>query len=190
VLWLNPLGNAAQMHESRQRVQILQKNKTFLPRLAVVQVGTRVEFPNEDPFFHNVFSLFEGKRFDLGLYEAESSRAVVINREGISYVFCNIHPEMSAVVVALKTPYYGIANRNGEIVIPNVPAGRYRMKVWHEKVLPETLNGFARTIVVSHEATSFGVLRLPEERNLSRGRKNKYGHEYDITSPNSIYVRP
>ena len=64
-----------------------------------------------------VFSLFEGKRFDLGLYEAGTTRVVHFDRVGVSYIFCNIHPEMSAVVLALKTPYYGISNAAGKIVL-------------------------------------------------------------------------
>jgi hypothetical protein len=58
-----------------------------------------VEFPNKDPFFHNVFSLFEGKRFDLGLYEANSTKSVRFDHAGVSYIFCNIHSQMSAAVV-------------------------------------------------------------------------------------------
>src|SRR3974377_550595 len=110
--------------------RLVQRKKSFSPHLLVVPVGTAVDFPNHDPFFHNVFSLFEGKRFDLGLYEAGATRTVVFNRVGISYIFCNIHPEMSAVVIALKTPYYGISDRAGTIAIPNVPAGRYELHVW------------------------------------------------------------
>src|SRR5207248_4414797 len=97
---------AQHLARRRQELRLVQKNKTFGPHLVVVQVGSAVEFPNQDPFFHNVFSLFEGKRFDLGLYESGSTRSVVFNRAGVSYIFCNIHPEMSAVVVALNTTYY------------------------------------------------------------------------------------
>ena len=68
--------------------------------MLVVPVGSVVAFPNRDPFFHNVFSLFEGKRFDLGLYEAGSTRDVLFDKPGVSYIFCNIHAEMSAVVIA------------------------------------------------------------------------------------------
>src|SRR5262249_42774641 len=97
VVWLTHTDDAAPFLgvRARKRVQLLQKSKRFSPHLLVVPVGSSVEFPNQDPFFHNVFSLFEGKRFDLGLYESGSSRTVIFNREGISYIFCNIHPEMS-----------------------------------------------------------------------------------------------
>ena len=104
VVWLTPLKPdgrpAATGHPGPFR--LVQKDKMFTPHLLVVPTGTSVEFPNEDPFFHNVFSLFNGQRFDLGLYESGTSRAVRFDREGVSYIFCNIHPEMGAVVLALE----------------------------------------------------------------------------------------
>jgi plastocyanin len=188
VVWLTRLGGPS-IGATAERRQLVQKRKHFSPHLIVVRVGTAVEFPNQDPFFHNVFSLFEGKRFDLGLYEAGTTRTVVFNRPGISYIFCNIHPDMSAVVVALETPYFGISDRSGTITIPNVPLGRYEMKIWHERVLPETLSSLTRTIQVSGSATSLGVLHLPKERNLLQTHKNKYGRDYDPVSAESTYPR-
>src|SRR5882724_88559 len=111
VVWLTPVGTSS---ESKQAPgpppKLVQKSKSFSPHLLIVPVGSTVEFPNRDPFFHNVFSLFEGKRFDLGLYEAGTSRIVHFDRAGISYIFCNIHPEMSAVVITLPTPFYGVSD--------------------------------------------------------------------------------
>src|SRR5262249_17788227 len=110
LVWLVPSGSvdpAALSAFEAQHLQLTQKNKSFSPHILVVPVGAVVAFPNRDPIFHNVFSLYEGKRFDLGLYEAGSTRDVRFDKPGISYIFCNIHPEMSAVVVALDTPYYG-----------------------------------------------------------------------------------
>jgi plastocyanin len=190
VVWLTPAADSPHIRSAPQARQLVQKHKTFAPHLLVVQVGTPVEFPNKDPFFHNVFSLFEGKRFDLGLYEAGSSRTVVFNRAGISYIFCNIHPEMSAVVVSLTTPYYGISDRKGLVVIPNVPSGRYEIHVWHERVLPETLNNLTRSVVISPTASSLGIFHLPEQRNLSQNHKNKYGRDYENASNGPIYTRP
>src|SRR5208337_2948657 len=125
-----------------------------------VPVGTQVEFPNRDPFFHNVFSLFEGKRFDLGLYEAGSSRDVVFDKPGISYIFCDIHAEMSAVIIALPTPYYAIADRKGELVIPHVPAGRYMVHIWYEAALPQQLNSLTREVAISENESTLGLFRL------------------------------
>jgi plastocyanin len=193
VVWLNPVGTQSPIVGSphRQSTQLLQKNKTFSPHLVVVQVGSAVEFPNNDPFFHNVFSLFEGKRFDLGLYEAGSTRSVVFNRAGVSYIFCNIHPEMSAVVVALKTPYYGISDHKGLVTIANVPAGMYQLEVWHERVLPESIESLKRTVTISATSSSLGAIRLISQRNLSSAHKNKYGRDYDNPTPNApVYIRP
>jgi plastocyanin len=193
VVWLTLLGdtNAKEDSHSHRRLQLLQKNKSFSPHVLVVQLGEPVDFPNHDPFFHNVFSLFEGKRFDLGLYEAGSSRAVVFDREGISYIFCNIHAEMSAVIIALKSPYYGISDRKGMIKIADVPPGRYEMRVWDERALPEHLAAQTRTVEITESAHSIGVLRLAEQRSALLTHKNKYGQDYDSPTPNSpIYNRP
>src|SRR3954469_8802584 len=103
VVWLVPAGDNADTRSlpGNTHARLVQKNKTFQPHVLVIPVGSVVEFPNRDPFLHNVFSLFEGKRFDLGLYEAGSTREVHFNKPGISYIFCNIHAQMSAVVIAL-----------------------------------------------------------------------------------------
>ncbi len=171
-------------------LRLAQHNKSFEPHLLVVPVRSVVEFPNRDPFFHNVFSLFEGKRFDLGLYEAGTTRNVVFDRPGISYIFCNIHSEMSAVVIALDTPYYGASNARGEILILNVPSGRYVMHVWHQSALPDTLNGLTREVTVSESQSSLGVVQLAQT-TLPQAHKNKYGRDYDNPAPNApVYTRP
>jgi len=193
VVWLTRLGDsvAPQAAAGSLRQQLVQRNKSFLPHVLVVRVGAPVEFPNADPFFHNVFSLFEGKRFDLGLYEAGSSRTVAFDREGISYIFCNIHADMSGVVVALKTPYFGTSDRRGVIAIPNVPLGRYELRIWHERALPESLDTQTHEILISEASHSFGVLRLTEQRNTSQAHKNKYGQDYDNSTPAiPVYRRP
>lgn len=193
VVWLTPLGDSGetQAPSPPQRLQLVQRHKSFSPRVLVVPVGSPVEFPNQDPFFHNVFSLFEGKRFDLGLYEAGTKRTLTFDRPGVSYIFCNIHAEMSAVVIALKTPYYAISDRNGGIAIPNVPRGRYEMRVWHELVLPEVLNNLTRTILISETSHSFGAVHLAEQRKLTQTHKNKYGQDYNNpTPPVAAYPHP
>jgi plastocyanin len=193
VVWLTRIGESGESQSSSgmPRQQLVQKNKSFSPHLIVTQVGSSVAFPNRDPFFHNVFSLFEGKRFDLGLYEAGSSRAVIFDREGISYIFCNIHPEMSGVVVAIRTPYYGISDARGMIAIPDVPPGRYEMHVWHERAIPEALDSHVRTLVVSESLRSFGALRVAEQRNAPQAHKNKYGEDYETPAPAvPVYPRP
>ena len=191
VLWLDPAQRAAVPTPApTDHLRLEQHNKSFEPSLLIVPVGSVVEFPNRDPFFHNVFSLFEGKRFDLGLYEAGTTRNVVFDRPGISYIFCNIHPEMSAVVIALETPYYGVSNSRGEILIRSVPSGRYVLHVWYQSSLPETLNGLTREVAVSQSEPSLGVIRVAEA-TLLQTHKNKYGRDYDPSAPaNPAYPRP
>ncbi len=185
VVWLTPIENGLPaLPSSKQSLRLTQHNKSFEPHVLVVPVGSVVEFPNRDPFFHNVFSLFEGKKFDLGLYEAGSTRNVIFDRNGISYIFCNIHAEMSAVVVALDTPYFGISNRKGELVIPSVPPGRYTMRIWHETALLDALNALTREIRVTENSSTLGMLQVPAGPSASQ-HKNKYGMEYEPPAPSS-----
>src|SRR5690242_2949969 len=88
VVWLTPVDTATPPLQPKH-ARLAQHNKQFQPHLLVIPAGSVVDFPNEDPFFHNVFSLFQGKRFDLGLYEAGTSRAVSFEHPGISFIFCN-----------------------------------------------------------------------------------------------------
>jgi plastocyanin len=193
VVWLNPVGGttAETPHQDASKIpQLVQKNKTFQPSLLVIPVGGKVEFPNRDPFFHNVFSLFEGKRFDLGLYESGTTRFVQFDKPGISYIFCNIHAEMSAVIVALSTPYFAISNARGEVSIANVPPGRYDLQIFHTSVTPDALRAVNREITVAPGDTSLGTLSLSES-GLEVAHKNKYGRDYDRPDPdNPAYARP
>jgi plastocyanin len=187
VVWLTPLDDRAlrAVSEATPAIpRLVQKDKTFVPHLLVVPAGTAVEFPNHDPFFHNVFSLFEGKRFDLGLYEAGTTRMVHFDRVGVSYIFCNIHPEMSAVVLALKTPYYGVSNAAGKVSLPHVPQGRYTMQVFAETSGLENLKALTKNITVSEPDQSLGVIRVLQD-GPPAPHKNKYGREYD--APGSDY---
>ncbi len=187
-MWLTPVGAAglrpASQAVSATRPRLTQKSKSFQPHLLVVPVGSVVEFPNRDPFFHNVFSLFEGKRFDLGLYEAGSTREVHFDKPGVSYIFCNIHAEMSAVVIALATPYYGISNDRGEISVPNVPSGTYKLSVWYEAAPPENLKLAAREIELSTATADLGVLHVPVSK-AHPSHKNKYGRDYEPPAPDA-----
>jgi plastocyanin len=185
VVWLSPIGaHTAAKPLPNHPLRLTQHNKSFEPHLLVVPVGAVVQFPNRDPFFHNVFSLFEGKRFDLGLYEAGTTRNVSFDRVGISYIFCNIHAEMSAVVIALDTPYYGISNRKGEVVIPGVPAGHYTMRAWYETALPEALDAMTREVSVTENSSTLGVLEIPASPTAT-AHKNKYGMDYETPNPNT-----
>ncbi len=190
VVWLTPAaGSGIELDPPKANVggnpRLVQKNKSFEPRVLVVPAGSMVEFPNRDPFFHNVFSLFEGKRFDLGLYEAGTTRAVRFDRQGISYIFCNIHPEMSAVIITVSTPLYAIANDEGQVNIAGVPYGRYVLHTWSEGMGPENEKPLMREVTIGEAAASLGVIRVPEADGQHVAHKNKYGREYDEPTPDS-----
>jgi plastocyanin len=184
-------GAYSRSHAGCTHAVLAQKNKAFEPHLLVVTRGSTVEFPNHDPWFHNVFSLFNGKRFDLGLYEAGTSRTVRFDREGVSFIFCNIHPEMSAVVVVLGSPYFATTNKQGDFTIPEVPAGRYMLHVWNESAQPVTLQALSREVQLSDSSHSLGTIRVAVTRAASIPHKNKYGQDYEPPSPNNpVYVQP
>jgi plastocyanin len=192
VVWLTPIGATVEPpHQKASQIpQLVQKNKSFHPSLLVIPVGGKVEFPNHDPFFHNVFSLFEGKRFDLGLYESGTTRFVQFDKPGVSFIFCNIHAQMSAVVIALTTPYYGISDARGEVSIPNVPPGRYKLQFFHSSVTPEGLRAMSREITIAPGDTALGTFTLTET-DVTVAHKNKYGRDYDRPDPDSpAYARP
>jgi plastocyanin len=192
VIWLTPIGLAVDppRQDPSNIPKLVQKNKSFHPSLLVIPVGGKVEFPNHDPFFHNVFSLFEGQRFDLGLYESGTTRFVKFDKPGISFIFCNIHAEMSAVVITLATPYYAISDARGNLTIPNVPAGRYELELFHSSVTPDVLNTLKREITVAPDDTTLGTFALAES-DVVLAHKNKYGRDYDRPEPNSpAYAQP
>ncbi len=159
LLWLDPID--VDVHgiawPERPPYRLLQKNKMFTPHLLVVPVGSSVAFPNADPFFHNVFSLFDGSRFDLGLYEAGSTRNVRFSRKGFSFIFCNIHPEMAAVVAALDTPLWASTAGSDTLTIAEVPAGRYRVHLWMEGQETQQLDRWTHELTVApNEVTNAG----------------------------------
>ena len=195
VLWLTPVGGRAgvppRAPSGGPHPQLVQKNKHFEPHVLAVEVGSAVDFPNRDPFFHNVFSLFDGKRFDLGLYEAGSTRTVHFDRAGICYIFCNIHPQMSAVVVVVDSPYFTVSNGAGEISIPHVPSGRYLVHVWEEHCSAKNLKAASRRADIGVNDVSLGSIHLEESQELVMVHLNKYGRDYDpqvFSSP--IYSQP
>jgi plastocyanin len=190
VVWLRALDASAASGDAQpKRQKLIQSHKTFEPHVLVVQAGSTVDFPNRDPFFHNVFSLFEGKRFDLGLYEAGTANSVRFDRVGVSFLFCNIHPEMSAVVVSVDTPYFGVSDSAGNVTIANVPDGRYEVHYWAERGLPESLKQLIRTVSIASSSRSLTSVQIAENPDFTTTHKNKYGQDY-TPPPNTDYSRP
>lgn len=186
IISLTPLdqSHAASLRQPPTRAVLTQKNKTFSPHLLVIPPGSVVEFPNRDPFFHNVFSLFEGKRFDLGLYESGTTRSVKFDRPGVSYIFCNIHPQMNAIVISLDTPYYSLANSAGAVKIANVQPGEYLMQIWAEGLNSDEMGKLSRRVTVNDHPVQLGTIQVPSSESLVQ-HKNKYGRDYDAAASSS-----
>ena len=137
IVWLEPLpGTPALPFNPDGPYTLLQKNRTFTPHLLVIPVGSVVQFPNADPFFHNVFSLSTAagpNGFDLGRYPKGESRTVTFERPGTVQVFCHIHSDMSASVLVLQNPYFAQPADDHRYVIDDVPEGDYTIVGWHER---------------------------------------------------------
>jgi len=113
-----------------KKIVVDQRNLAFVPHVLAVRVGTTVEFPNNDKVFHNVFSFRDGKKFDLGMYPKGAMKPITFDKPGLARLFCNIHPNMAAYVMALESPYFAVSNENGRFTIAGVPPGTYTYHAW------------------------------------------------------------
>ncbi len=188
VVWLEPMLTPAPPPKPGLKARMEQRNKTFLPHVLAVQMGAMVDFPNFDPIFHNAFSNYNGQLFDIGLYPPGTSRSVRFGRAGVVRVFCNIHPNMSAVIVALNTPYYATTQKDGTFRIDDVPAGEYRLRVFHERATDATLTALTKTITVGAGPLVLPAVPISESGYLAIPHTNKFGHEYHTPADeNSLY---
>ena len=170
VVYAEPLDRTAPATPGKATFQ--QKNKTFLPHVAAVPVGSTVIFPNDDAIFHNVFSLSPPQPFDLGLYRAGASKQQVFAKPGVHHVFCNIHPQMSAFLVVAPTPFVTVAAQDGTWRL-EVPPGRYRVTALSERASPVVVE-----VTVSGAATAVEGLVLDESAFLAAPHTNKFGKPY------------
>jgi len=145
-----PVPGAAR--ESAVTRTLLQQDTTFVPAAVAIPVGGTVEFPNGDPFFHNVFSYSDVKRFDLGRYPEGESKSVVFDRAGIVQVFCEVHEHMRGAIVVTENPYHAVVGEDGTFQIPDIPAGRHTLVVWHQEA-------GRRTVTVN--VTDGGTVEIP-----------------------------
>ena len=132
VVWLEAPSVGRQI----QTVVLDQRNMTFEPRVLVAPVGSTVEFPNNDRVLHNVFSFHDGERFDLGLYPVGDVRYWTVDVPGVSRVFCNIHPNMVAYIVAVTSSFYAVSDKEGTFLIRDVPPGSYTYHAWRAGEAP------------------------------------------------------
>jgi len=164
-------------------VEIAITDKTYAPHVVVVPLGSTVRFPNHDPFNHNVFSASEPNSFDLGLYGRGEAKSNTFAHPGLVRIYCNVHPRMVAYVLVMENRYYAQPANDGSFAIDNVPAGRYRLHVWHERIPSEVVKDVA--------AGSGGEPELQIALN-ARGYKwqphrNKYGRNYPTNAGRERY---
>jgi plastocyanin len=182
VVWLTP----AQPRETPRPApvaRLVQKDKRFSPHVIAVRTGSEIEFPNQDPFFHDVFSIYRGKPFDLGLYESGAVRKVRFSQPGVSYIFCSIHPEMSAAVVAVPTPYFAVTAADGSFQIGHLPPGRYQIEFWYELASEAELRTLAHSVEIGSAGAPLAVTL--HSSDISAPHLNKYGQEYPVENPKS-----
>ncbi len=190
VLWLEPASPPPPSRPPKSAT-ILQNDKTFTPHIHAVELGTRIAFPNSDPIFHNAFSNYDGRVFDLGLYPPGTSRSVTFDRPGVVRVFCNIHSSMSAIIVVSSGPWFATTPASGQFEIPNVPPGEYTLRVFHERATPDVLKRLERKLTINSTPVDLGAIPVSEAGFLPLSHMNKYGAEYGPENDqNHLYPAP
>jgi plastocyanin len=154
------------------RFTLRQKNKTFQPSVLAIPVGSTVEFPNDDLIFHNVFSLAGPQPFDLGLYRAGASRSRTFTTAAAYRVFCNIHPQMTALIVVVPTPYVTLAGPDGRYTL-DLPPGRYRVTALSNRAQAVTAE-----VTSLAGATAAPDVTRDESGFVTAAHKNKHGQDY------------
>ena len=123
------LKNAPALATEPTVVEIRQRDENFIPRVVAVPVGSEVQFPNDDPIYHNVFSLSRVKTFNLGRFPRGESKSVRVTKPGVVKVFCEIHSHMSAVIRVFDHPWFTVPSDDGTFAIDNVPPGDHTLVV-------------------------------------------------------------
>jgi plastocyanin len=159
---------------------LTQRNTTFQPHVVAIPAGSTVDFPNDDTIFHNVFSLSGPQPFDLGLYRAGDTRSRTFVQPATYRVFCNIHPQMSALIVVVSTPHVVVTGLDGRFSM-NLPEGRYRLTAMSERASPVSVE-----ITSGAGATAVPEIALDESAWVAARHKNKFGKDY----PAASYKKP
>jgi plastocyanin len=156
VIYLKNVTFKGALPVSRQEIR--QEHEAFVPRVVAVTRGSTIDFPNGDPFFHNVFSLSSASTFDLGRYPMGREKSTTLPNAGLVKVYCHIHSQMSASILVLDHPYFTMPELDGSFTIPNVPAGTYTIVGWHERIGERT-----STVQVTAGSSSSIEMSLPVE---------------------------
>ncbi len=178
VVWLEPAGGKI-IKKSPATFQMMTRGKMLVPHVMAIPAGSTVAFPNDDPISHNLFSLSTGNSFDLGLYRKGAGKSQKFETPGLVNVYCNVHPNMSAVVHVMSTPFYVLADAAGNYAVTDVPPGKYRLVAWNEQ------GGQSESVVeVSNAGTVTGSLSLTiDSRNYRAAQHtNKQGKPYKAPS--------
>lgn len=172
LVWLDPAGKT--WKKPAAAVTMTTRSKAFLPHVVAVPAGSTIAFPNEDPIAHNLFSLTPGNTFDLGLYRRGAGKSQKFANPGVVNVYCNVHPNMSAVVHVMSTPFYGFADANGNYSF-DVPPGKYRVTAWNEQGGSQ----FSDIEVNANGTVTGATLLTIDGRNFRLSQhKNKFGQAY------------
>jgi plastocyanin len=174
LVWFEPLAVAGRTpRRATESVSMTTRNKMLIPHILAIPTGSTVTFPNDDPISHNLFSLSSSNSFDLGLYRRGAGKSEKFDTPGIVNVYCNVHPNMSAVIHVMSTPYYGFADANGRFAF-DVPAGKYRLVAWNEQ------GGRAESIVdIGAAGLATPVALTIDSRNFRESQHmNKIGKPY------------
>lgn len=175
VVFLEPVTTGRSKAPAPTNTTIALEKRQFSPRVRVVVEGSRIEFPNQDPWNHNVFSKTNGG-FDTGVFGRGKTKDQKFDQAGVYSLYCNVHPRMTAFVIALRTPYFTQAGADGRFALEGIPAGQYKLNVWHD-----------RTTLVTKDVTvpASGLSNVRTDLD-ARGykfvqHKNKFGQTYTST---------
>lgn len=169
IVYLNQPNHSAAGSTAGGKYTIVTSNKQFSPRAIAIPAGATVSFPNNDPIFHNVFSV--APKFDLGLSKAKETKKYTFQAPGISKIFCNVHPQMSATIVVTSSPYFTTADQSGNFLLPNVPSGSYQIRAYADE-------GQAEQALKVGESPIKVNLTIDGRNYKTVPHKNKFGKDY------------
>ena len=132
----HPASPASRANDAEKPFQLLTRKKEFVPHVLAVPVGSVVQFPNQDPILHNVFSVSPGNAFDLGIYRNGPTKEKRFDQPGVVRVYCNVHQAMVAYILVLDTTHFVSPESDGSFRLTGLPKGPGKLTVWHEQADP------------------------------------------------------
>jgi plastocyanin len=170
-MWMKRVDGRTPRPAPAHNKTVSQRQKTFLPHVLAITVGTKVDFKNEDDVFHNVFSLSLPNDFDTGLYRQGGSYLQTFRKPGLVQIMCNIHASMIAYIYVVDSPYYTQADESGAFTVKNVPPGQYDIEAWNE----QSIQNFKQRLNVGDEGIHGLVVKVGGDRRLPASVPDKSG---------------